>query len=407
MKSNMLDGKADNWWISENNFAAKVKDNMNIPQRIMTHDATLRDGEQSPGVVFSRDDKIAIAKALDELGVDRIEAGMPAVSEEDADAIRTIASLGLNAKIMVFCRAREDDIKRAKELGAWGIVLEVPSGYPRLLHQFTKWSEDDICKLTIESVQLAKELGLYTVLFPMDATRAKLDFLKKLIVGTWEKTSPDSLAVVDTTGSAIPLSIKYLIENIKTWIPSVPIEVHTHNDFGLAVASTTAAVEAGAEVVHGCINGLGSRCGNAPLEQIMVTLRTLYGINLPVNFEKIAAVSKLVAECSGIETGFNQPIVGKVAFTKETGMGMDIVKKNPTVLFPLLPKFIGRELRFSIGKKSGKASVTMKLEELGMSLDDALVGEVLRRIKEMALEVKRELTDSEFKQIVETVQAKQ
>jgi len=400
LKTEFLAGQNDNWWVSEHNFCDEVKREMTLPKQVRIHDATLRDGEQSPGVVFSREDKIAIAKALDELGVDRIEAGMPAVSEEDADAIKTIANLGLKAKIMVFCRAREEDIRRAKELGAWGVVIEVPAGYPRLLYQYKKWSEDDICKLAIENISLAKKLGLYTVLFPMDATRAKIDFLKKLVTETSDKATPDSLTLVDTTGSAIPLAIRYLIRSLKSWAPSLPLEIHTHNDFGLAVAGTMAAIEEGAEVMHGCVNGLGSRCGNASLEQLIITLKTLYGVNLPVNFEKIYSVSKLVRDCSGVAFGFNQPVVGEVAFTKETGMGMDIAKETPAVLFPLLPQLVGRELMFSIGKKSGKASIKMKLEELGISLDDALVGEVLKRVKEKAKVLKRELTNEDFSQII-------
>ncbi|MBN1662408.1 MAG: 2-isopropylmalate synthase, partial [Deltaproteobacteria bacterium] len=256
------------WWVSPYNFVDDVRKKIDLPEKVLIHDATLRDGEQTPGVVFRKDDKIRIAQLLDETGIDRIEAGMPAVSDEDFDAIKAISKLGLKAQIFTFARAMSIDIDKAIDCGAHGVVIEVPIGYPKLKYQF-KWTWEDVLKKSADCINYAKKKGLYTIYFPYDTTRSREEDLTNLLTKIMEHSPPDSVGIVDTMGCALPEAVQYLVRKAKA-ITGLPIEIHTHNDFGMGVATELAAVAAGAEVVHSCVNGLGERTGNAALEELIM-----------------------------------------------------------------------------------------------------------------------------------------
>jgi methanogen homocitrate synthase len=262
------------WWISPYNFTDEVLGEFDLPDKVQIHDATLRDGEQTPGVVFRKEDKIRIAQQLDEVGVERIEAGMPAVSDEDFDAIKEITKLGMHAKIYTFARALTVDMDKAVECGANGVIIEVPIGYPKLKYQF-KWTWEDVLRKSVDCINYAKKQNLHTVYFPYDTTRAREEDLTNLLTRLMQDAPPDSIGVVDTMGCALPEAIKYLVRKVKN-LTGIPVEIHTHNDFGMAAATELAAVTAGAEVVHSCANGLGERTGNAALEELMIGLHTLY-----------------------------------------------------------------------------------------------------------------------------------
>src|SRR5580693_5289646 len=260
--------KEGQWWVSPYNFIPEVASTFQLPKKVEIHDATLRDGEQTPGVVFSVADKIAIAEKLDEVGVERIEAGMPAVSEQDFEAIKQISKLGLKAKIYTFARAMTADIDKAVECGAHGVIIEVPIGYPKLKYQF-KWTWEDVLRKSVPVINYAKSHGLHAVYFPYDTTRAREEDLTNLLTRIMQEAPPDSIGVVDTMGCVLPEAMKYLVRLVKS-LTNLPVEVHTHNDFGMAVATELAGVEAGAEVVHSCANGLGERTGNAALEELKI-----------------------------------------------------------------------------------------------------------------------------------------
>ena len=393
--------KTPNWWVSEYNFLKEIRDTFHLPGRVIFHDATLRDGEQTPGVVFRKEEKVAIARKLAEVGVHRIEAGMPAVSQEDFEAIKAISGLGLKSQIMVFCRAHEDDIDKAAASGADGVILEVPSGLPRLMYQFN-WTEREVIERSIKAIRYAKSKGLYVVFFPYDTTRAELRFLKELVTEVAEKARPDSVTVVDTTGVALPQAMYYLVRQVKQWV-DIPVEVHTHNDFGMGVATTIAAVEAGAEVVHVCVNGLGERCGNAALDEVALSLAGLLGMNLDLRLDKLYELAKLVEEHSRVRLANNKPISGEVCFTREIGLGMDVIKKEPTAILPIRPESVGRSFRLVLGKKSGKASIKLKLESMGITADDQQIDTLLNRVKLLSIREKRYLTDDEFNEIIKEV----
>ncbi len=268
------------WWVSPYNFVDEVRTGFELPKKVQIHDATLRDGEQTPGVVFRKDDKIRIAQMLDEVGVDRIEAGMPAVSDEDFEAIKEISKLRLKAKIYTFARAMNADIDKAIDCGAHGVVIEVPIGYPKLKYQFG-WTWEDVVKKSFECINYAKKKNLHAVYFPYDTTRARDEDLTNVLTRIMRDSPPDSIGLVDTMGCALPEAIRYMVRKIKT-LTGLPVEIHTHNDFGMAVATELAAVTAGAEVVHGCVNGMGERTGNAAIEELMVGLHLLLGFNTSV-----------------------------------------------------------------------------------------------------------------------------
>jgi methanogen homocitrate synthase len=392
------DGK---WWVSPWNFKPEVNAARAQPEKVLIHDATLRDGEQTPGVVFRKEDKIRIAKALDAVGVDRIEAGMPAVSREDFEAIEAIATLGLRAKIFTFARAMNEDVDQAIACGAQGVVVEVPVGFPKLVHQF-KWTWQDVVKRAAPVIEYARSKGLETVFLPYDATRAREEDLDLMLEAIMKECRPDSIGLVDTMGCATPEAIAWMTR-LYSERTGLPVEIHTHNDFGMAVATELAAVGAGARVVHSCVNGLGERTGNAALEELILALDLLYGCKTGCNYQAIPALSSLVAELSGIPIARNKPVVGEENYTRESGIGVNFVVENPLVMFATHPALTGRKGRIVLGKKSGKPSIQFKLAELGLgSLDEAGMAAVLAEVKRLGNERRGLVSDGEFATIVET-----
>jgi len=391
----------DKWWVSPYNFVDEVTNTFDLPEKVEIHDATLRDGEQTPGVVFRKDDKIRIAQKLDEVGVERIEAGMPAVSQEDFEAIKAISKLGLKAKIFTFARALTVDIDKAIDCGAHGVIIEIPIGYPKLKYQFG-WTWKDVLRKSIDCINYAREKGLYAVYFPYDTTRARDEDLTSLLKGIMAESPPDSIGVVDTMGCALPEAIKYMVRKVKT-LTGLPVEIHTHNDFGMGVATELAAVTAGATVVHSCINGLGERTGNAALEELMVGLHVLLGYKTNYKFDKILSLCQLAEEISGVTPATNKPIIGKGNYTRESGIGVDMVMKKPLSMFATAPAFFGRKGEVVLGKKSGKASITWSLEQLGIkNVSDETVAAILAEVKAMGAEKRALLSPEEFRAIVDS-----
>jgi isopropylmalate/homocitrate/citramalate synthase len=392
----------DQWYVSPYNLVPDVRNTFQLPPRVQIHDATLRDGEQTPGVVFSVADKVAIAEKLAEVGVERIEAGMPAVSNDDFEAIKQIAKLGLKSKIYTFARAMTADIDKTVECGAHGVILEVPIGYPKLQWQF-KWTWEDVLRKSVDVINYAKARNLEVVYFPYDTTRAREEDLTNLLTRIVQDSQPDSVGIVDTMGCVLPEAMKYMVRLVKR-LTNLPVEAHTHNDFGMAVATELAAVEAGAEVVHSCANGLGERTGNAALEELMVALHVLYGYETQYKLDKIPELGELVRRVSGLPIAVNKPILGSRNFTRESGIGVDLVVKKPLAMFGTHPALTGRSGDVVLGKKSGKASITYTLEQMGISgTEDEAVAEMLRIVKERSIAKRGLITADEFREIADGV----
>ena len=384
----------NSWWVSNFNYKEEVTKQFNFQKSIQIHDATLRDGEQTPGVVMRKQEKVEIAKRLSEIGVQRIEAGMPAVSEEDRQAIADINKLNLNSKIFGFVRAKNEDLIMSKECGVQGVIIEVPLSKPKLEMQF-KWGIDRVIYDSVSAIKKAKELGLYTVYFPYDTTRADESDLEKVLSAIMKETPPDSIGLVDTMGSALPATIGYMTRLLKDKT-GLPVEIHTHNDFGLALANSLQALLSGASVVHTCANGIGERTGNCALEEVIVALKVLYGLENNYNIEKIVELSEYLEEVTGYKVALNKPIVGKGNFTRESGIGADALLNTPLAMFALNPKILGRSPKLVLGKKSGLASINVKLDEFGIELDEEIKRLLLNDVKSAGQEKKRLVTDEEF-----------
>jgi isopropylmalate/homocitrate/citramalate synthase len=395
--------RENEWWVSPYNFVPVVRNTYQLPKTVSIHDATLRDGEQTPGVVMSIKEKVEIAEKLDEIGVDRIEAGMPAVSDQDFEAIKQISKLGLKSKIYTFARAINADIDKAIECGCHGVIIEVPIGYPKLKYQF-KWTWEDVVRKSVPVINYAKSRGMHVVYFPYDTTRAREEDLSNVLTRIMQEAPPDAVGVVDTMGCILPEAMKFMVRMVKKLTNNLPVEVHTHNDFGMAVATELAGVEAGADCVHSCANGLGERTGNAALEELIVALHVLYGYDTKYNLAKLPELGELVSRISRFPIAANKPILGDRNFTRESGIGVDLVVKEPLAMFGTHPALTGRKGEVVLGKKSGKLSITYNLEKLGITdADDEAIGEMLKRVKDKGIEKRGLLTDEEFREIVDGV----
>ncbi|WMJ77743.1 MULTISPECIES: LeuA family protein [unclassified Sedimentibacter] len=392
------------WWVSQSNYVDEVVSKFNFAPNIEILDTTLRDGEQQPNIILKKNDKIAIAKKLDEAGVHRIEAGTPAASKEDAEAIKEICQLGLKAKVFAFVRNVKSDIQLAKDCGVYGVLAEVP-GSNHLLKHGMKWTAEKAIKAACESTRFAHELGLYVTFFPADGSRADLDFLLSTLQAIIEGGGHvDSIALVDTFGAFSPEGAAY---TVKTLIDKfgLPVEAHFHEDFGLSVSTTIAALTAGASVAHVTVNGIGERAGSCPLEPLALSLNCLYGVDTGIKTEKLMELSKLVEERTKFPVPPTKAVVGKEIFGWETGMPsnmwMNSKDVDPLIMLPYRWELTGNtEPYIFLGKKSGSANILMWLKKYNLELDEDKRGKLLDMVKEFSIEKGRVLTGDEFKELV-------
>ena len=347
--------KTEDWFVSPFCYEKKVTSDFNFAKKIKFHDVTLRDGEQQASLVFRKDEKVRIAEKLAEVGIDRIEAGMPAVSKEDELAVREIVKRNLGPEIFAFCRCIVDDVKLAADCGVTGVIVEIP-GSEHFIKKGYNWSVEKAMELSIKATSAAKEHGLYTVFFTIDMTRADLNWIFKLIDKVATEGHMDALTMTDSVGGLSPHAAAYLAAEMKKKIKK-PLELHFHNDFGCAGANTVMALAAGADVVHGSISGFGERAGMTSYEEVVMMLETMYGIKLDINFNKIYETSKMVQDILGVKLSPIKPIVGDGLFTIESGIPVALIKRLQKTgdlleLFPFHWNFIGNE-----GPKVGKYSV--------------------------------------------------
>ncbi len=400
--------KTDDWFVSPWNFLPEVTQGFKPPKKVKIHDVTLRDGEQQAGIIYRKQDKVRIAEKLAEAGVHRIETGMPAVSPMDEAAIREIVKRNLGPEIFCFSRCIVDDVKRAADCGVTGVVIEIPVS-AHMLKQAYKWPLEKAIELSIKATACAKKEGLYTVFFTIDGTRADMNFLLNLVDRVATEGHMDAFTLVDTFGVLNPQAATYFTRKVKERVKK-PIEVHFHSDFGLGVANTIMAVLSGAEVIHSTVGGIGERCGNAAMEETAMALLTMYGIDVGLNYSKLNELSQLVMKISGLEVPPQRPFVGEKAYTVEsgivTGWYRNAYKENPTTVFPLLPEFVGHTRpEIIMGKKSGVDNIAVWAEKLRLKIDDDKKMEILKRIKKSSHDLRRVLTEKEFKEIVKQVKA--
>ncbi len=396
------------WFTSPHNFAPEVRAGLRFPETIQFHDITLRDGEQQAGVVFTKDDKIRIAEKLAEVGVHRIEAGMPTVSRADEEAIKEIVKRRLGPKIFAFSRCMVSDIRRAADCGVDGVVVEIPSS-EHIIELGYEWPLQKAIDLSVEATRYAKERGLYVVFFPIDASRADPSWFVNLIEHVATHGHMDALVLVDTFGGASPHASAYFTEKVAARIKK-PLEAHFHDDFGMAVANTIMSLSRGAEVAHVTVSSLGERAGNCALEDLALSLLTLYGIDTELRYEKLYELSKLVRELANVPIPPNRPIVGDMIFKVESGIIATwlarLKDKRPVELFPFHWSLVGHDpAEIVLGKGSGRDSILYYLSALGYDIlpEDSRLDEILVRVKERSLDKKGLLEIDEFRAIVEEV----
>ncbi len=400
--------RTDDYFVSPSDYAPGAVKDFHFPKKVELHDVTLRDGEQQPGVVFTRDDKIRIASMLADVGVHRIEAGMPAVSESDREAIGQIVRMKLPSKIFVFSRARTDDVELAAQLGVFGVVIEIPSN-DELVEYGYRWPLSKPVAAACEACALAHRLGLYVDLFLMDSSRLSAEAFVEKVRYIKQHSWVDSCSIVDTQGTLSVPGAKYMVREAVRAL-DVPVEAHFHNDLGLGTATALAAFESGASVLHTTLLGLGPRAGQGATEQVAIALKLAYGYDSGIKLDRLYDLGIETGRIAGVQIPGNQPVLGDKIYQIEAGMPAtwwpNVEKEHPLSLYGILPSVMGQPpVSIVLGKGSGTSSIRYWLEKLNLTIrneDD--VPAILTRVKERSLEVKRGLTTEEFVGIVKEYQ---
>jgi len=395
----------DRWFTSPWNFLDEIRDGLSLPASLEVHDVTLRDGEQQAGVVFTTDDKLRIAEALAEAGVHRIEAGLPAVSPADDEAVRKMVAADLPSTIYAFSRCMVDDVQRAADCGVEGVVMEIPSSH-HLIEKAYRWPVERAIDASIEATSLAHELGLKVSFFPIDATRAGLVEYLDLLERVATDGHVDAVGLVDTFGVLSPHGVRLFVRQTRERL-GVPLETHFHMDFGLGVANTLIAVAEGVEVIQTTVTGIGERAGNTPMEETVLALLTMYGVDAGIRTERFFELSKLVMELAQVAQPSNRPVVGERLYNVESGIISTWVRNVGDELqesFPYRPELVGQPGPVLVlGKGSGLDSVAAALERVGRTASTEQMQSILDEVKARSLAVKGLVDDDAFVQIVDQV----
>jgi len=389
--------ETDKWAVSYFNSQAP----RTISPNVFIVDCTLREGEQQAGVVLSRKQKVRIAHLLDEIGIPQLEVGMPAVSEEEEGNIKAIAQEGLTAKLVAVCRSLKEDVDKAERCGVWGVSCSLPIGEHQIRYKL-KWPKEKVTETAVKITSYAHERGFFVVLSPYDTPRAEPAFLEQFLKTVVRDGWVDRLRLVDTVGSLTPQGMAYMVQRMKAW-SGKPIEVHCHNDFGLATANTLAALSAGADVASTALNGMGERAGCGATEEVVLALRILYGIDMGLRLGKFYEASRMLQKFSGIKLQPHKAVVGEGAFAQEAGLVVTGWKEFPFTAEPYLPELVGQKASLVLGKKSGKDSIEVKLKEMGLSASEQEIATILHEVKNKAQRSGKPVRDRDFQEILKKV----
>jgi isopropylmalate/citramalate/homocitrate synthase-like protein len=370
--------------------------------RIRIFDTTLRDGEQTPGISLTAEEKVKIARQLDKLGVDAVEAGFPIASKGELEAVKAVAKAGLSCELVGLARANHKDVDAALQSDVRCIHVFLATSDLHLKYKL-KLSREQVLEKISESITYAKSHGVLVEYSAEDATRTDLEFLQKAYQAA-ENAGADRINIPDTVGVTSPRTISQITKSIASAI-KLPISIHCHDDFGLAVANSLAAVEAGAVQVHVTINGLGERAGNTSLEEVVMSLHRLYDRKTRINTELLYETSKLVSTLTGIRVQANKAVVGDNAFGHESGIHTHGITEMPLTYEPYDPAEVGRRRWFQAGKHAGAHGIAAQLAEAGYFPEKNQLTEIVSRVKDIGDKGKT-VTDADLIAITEAILGK-
>lgn len=370
-------------------------------ERVSIFDTTLRDGEQTPGVSLTAEEKLKIARQLDRLGVNIIEAGFPVSSKGEFESVRQIARDGLEARVCGLSRIVKKDAQACLDADVDIVHVFVPTSEIQIAHTIKK-SHDEIVAGAVETVEFVKDHGRRCLFSAMDATRTSPEFLHR-IFGAVQEAHCDIINIPDTVGVAVPSAFYRLVKDICDRVHMV-VDVHCHNDFGLAVANSLAAVEAGAREVQVCVNGLGERAGNANLAETVMSLHSIYGVKTSIRTEYLVETARLVERLTEVRIPVTAPIVGENAFSHESGIHSHGVIENTKTFEPgiMTPEMVGHRRRIVLGKHTGRHAVKKVLEDAGYRPSEEQLQEILERIKDLG-DKGKQITDADLSAIADVV----
>ena len=370
-----------------------------LPERIVIYDSTLRDGEQMPGVHFSREQKMAIATKLDEAGVHQIEAGFPAVSQAELDSVKAISGLGLEAGILCLARTLDEDIDAALACDVDMVLLFIATSDLHMRYKL-KLSQEEVLERAVHATEYARAHGLSVSISTEDSTRSDMGLMLE-VYRRCEAVGAERIGITDTLGCASPWAITSIVSEVRNHT-DLPISAHLHNDFGLALPNALAALSSGAEAIATTVGGLGERAGNVPLEQLVMALRNLYGREIGVSTESLTELGLLVFSSAGVNMPTNQPWIGPNAFSHESGIHVAAVLNCPLTYECVPPESVGNRRRLVLGKHSGTSIVRSRLQERGVMPSQEQICDIVREIKRLGEEQGR-VTDEQFWVIVDDV----
>jgi isopropylmalate/homocitrate/citramalate synthase len=389
--------------VSHYNHLQAARESLSLPDKVLIRDATLREGEQASFSGWSLDDKVEIARLLDDTGIDIIQLGYPGYSESETQIAKRIAKEGLSAKLdglcLVFIPEWKEQITAAAEAGIDTVSIVYGMSDIRI-RVVNKVSGEDALTRCREAIEYATKQGLSVQFSPTDTTRMELGFLLEACKQAID-VGAESICIADTAGAASPAAIRFLVEEVREAI-NVPIAIHCHNDFGLAVANSIAAVEAGAEIADVTVNGLGERAGNAPLDEVVMTLKHLYGFDLKIKSDKFQELARRVSELSGMKIPPNKPLTGDFAFTHTVGTHQWGIRENWYVYEPIQAEAVGNRRRLPLGRLAYYLSVGGKLMELGISIrDEDILKKITEKVRAIAEEKRDFVSDEELVKVVD------
>ena len=392
----------ENIWTSELNELDEVRAGFDRSRPVKFYDTTLRDGEQAVGVVFNPEEKFNIACGLADLGVGRIEAGFPRVSEADSQAVKRILEAGLDSEIWGFSRAVKGDLDALIDLGIKQTLIEISTSEVKM--KAYGFDRKIVLQRVTDAIKHAVDKGLRVLFFPVDSTRSDLAYLQE-VYGRAIETGASEVAVVDTIGACAPEAVENLMRTVRQWIgPDMPLHFHGHNDFGLGTALAIAAVRGGADWVQGTVNGIGERAGNSDICEVALALSCLYDVPVDLDLSQARKVSALVQDAGNYRVDGWRPVVGENLFTRESGAVANQFH-IPEAIEPYAADIVSAPRRIVLGKKSGLSSIKLKVEELGLDVPEDQFGQLLADVKEQATAAGRLMTDDEFRQLVQADRA--